>query len=68
MVVPCGGGWALCARIGMTINLQGYPTLMTQCYLAMNNTHAIQVVYSCTIINNEALKHRIQSLGNDANE
>jgi len=37
---PCGAG------IRMTINLPGHPMSVTQCYLAMNDTHVIWVVYS----------------------
>jgi len=44
VVAPCGGGWVLRAGIGMTINLPGLP--MSECYLAMNDTHVIRVVYS----------------------
>jgi len=46
VVAPCGGGWALRAEIGMTINLPSYPMSVTQCYLVMNDTHFIRVVYS----------------------
>jgi len=47
MVASCGGGgWALRAGIGMTINLPVNPMSVTQCYLAMNNTHVIRVDYS----------------------
>jgi len=42
----CGGGWALRVGIEMTINLPGHPMSVTQRYLAMNDTHAIRVVYS----------------------
>jgi len=42
---PCGGGWALRAGIGMTINLPGHPMSVTQCYLTMNGT-LIRVAYS----------------------
>jgi len=35
----------LVSGIGMTINLPGHPMSVTQCYLAMNDTH-IWVVYS----------------------
>jgi len=44
--VPCGGGWALRAGIGMNTNLPGHPMSITQCYLAMKDTHFIRVVYS----------------------
>jgi len=43
---PYGGGWALRAGIGMTINLPGQSMSVTQCYLAMNDTHVILVVYT----------------------
>jgi len=46
VVAPCSGGWALRAGIGMTINLPGHPMSVTQCYLDVNNTHVIRVVYS----------------------
>jgi len=46
VVVPCGGGWALHAGFGITINFPGHPMSVTQCYLAMNNPHVIRVVYS----------------------
>jgi len=38
MVAPCGGGWALRAGIGMTINLPGHPVSVTKCYLVMNTS------------------------------
>jgi len=37
---PCN---TLCTGIGMTINFPGYPMSVTQCYLAMNDTHFIRV-------------------------
>jgi len=41
-------GWALRAGTGMAINLSGHPTMsVTQCYLAMNDTHVTRVVYTC---------------------
>jgi len=32
IVTLCGGGWALRAGIGMTINFPGHTMLVTQCY------------------------------------
>jgi len=46
VVALCGGGWALRAGIGITINLPGHSKSVTQYYLTMNNTHVIRVVYS----------------------
>jgi len=45
VVAHWGGGWSLRAGIGMTINLSGHPMLVTQCYLAINDTNVIRVVY-----------------------
>jgi len=36
--------------IEMTINLPGHPMSVTQCYLAMNDTHFFRTVYSFCII------------------
>jgi len=49
VVASCGGRWALRAGIGMTINFPVHPMSVApfaQCYLAVNNTHVIRVVYS----------------------
>jgi len=46
VVAPCGDGWSLSTGIGMTINLPDHPMLVTQCYLAMNDTSVSRIVYS----------------------
>jgi len=46
-VAPCGGGWALRAGIGVTINFLGHPMSVTRYYF--DNEHLykfIRVVYS----------------------
>jgi len=43
---PVGGGLVLRAGIEITVNLPGHPMSVTQCYLAINDTRVIRVVYS----------------------